>query len=337
MKPLTEIKSRINGAPEKMLITMHQNPDADAIGSSLALKDYLVRKGHEVSVVSPNEFPDFLKWMPGHEEVLIFEKQKERVLKALKEAELLFCLDFNSFGRTRNFAPFIEKANLTKVLIDHHLHPQEEDFDFGRSDPSAASTTLMIYEMVVALGDADQVNLNMAKCIYAGTMTDTGSFRFPSTSSRVHRMVADLMDLGLDHEEIHRCIYDNYGENRLRFLGKALLDQMEVFYEYNTALITIPRDLYKKYDLKTGDTEGLVNIPLSIKGIRFSALLKDRNGEIRISFRSTGDFDVNLFAKKYFEGGGHKNAAGGRSKESLEKTVKRFKTAIKENKNLFNN
>ncbi len=310
---------------------MHQNPDADAMGSSLALRDYLLQKGHEPTVISPNEFPEFLKWMPGCDAVLVFDNQKEKALEALAEADLLFCLDFNAFHRTRNLAPHLEKTKAIKVLIDHHLYPQE-GFDYGESDTTAAATALLIYEFVIAMGDFSMINLSMAQCIYAGAMTDTGSFRFPATSSRVHRMIADLMDIGLDHEQIHNAIYDNYKENRLRFIGQALVDRLEVFYEYNTAIISIPHEMFKKFELKPGDTEGLVNFPLAIKGIKFAALFTDRKEEIRMSFRSKGDFNVNLFAQKYFEGGGHINAAGGRSSDSLKQTISRFKKALKENK-----
>ncbi len=335
MKSLIEIKPLLNEAPKNVVVTMHQNPDADAMGSSLALRDYLLRKGHRLTVISPNEFPDFLKWMPGCNEVLVFENHKEQALEALDAADILFCLDFNAFHRTRKMETYLERSKAVKVLIDHHLHP-EEGFDYGKSDPSAASTALMIYEFVVAMNDFSSINIPMAKCIYAGTMTDTGSFRFPATSSRVHRMVAELMDLGLDHEEIHHAIYDNYEENRLRFIGRALVDRLEVLYEYHTAFISVDKELVQEYKLKPGDTEGLVNFPLAIKGIKFAALMTDRREEVRMSFRSKGDFNVNLFAQKYFEGGGHKNAAGGRSSDSLEKTVKRFKKALKENRALLN-
>ncbi len=325
----------LNEAPQNVVITMHQNPDADAMGSSLAMRDYLLRKGHQVTVISPNEFPDFLKWMPGCGEVLVFENQKEKALKALDTVDLLFCLDFNAFHRTRKLEKYLEKSKAVKVLIDHHLHPQE-DFDYGISDTTAASTALLVYEFVMDMNDFSLINISMAKCIYAGTMTDTGSFRFPATSSRVHRMVAELMDLGLNHEEIHHAIYDNYDESRLRFIGRALVDRMEVLYEYNTAFISVDRKLVREYDLKPGDTEGLVNFPLAIKGIKFAALITDRKEEVRMSFRSKGEFNVNQFAQKYFEGGGHKNAAGGRSSDSLTKTVQRFKKALEESKDLLN-
>lgn len=334
MQPLIDIKPLLNGSPIHVVITMHQRPDADAMGASLALHRYLTKKGHHSVVISPTVYPDFLKWMPGSEEVIIFEGNQEKALQAMNGAGMLFCLDFNTLFRTKSMAPYLEQMNCIKVLVDHHREPQE-GFDYGRSDISAAATTLMIYEFILESGDQAMIDDDIARCIYAGTMTDTGSFRFPATSARVHRMVADLMDRGLHHEPIHQAIYDNYMENRLRFIGFTLLNRMEVLYEYNAALIAIPFSDIKKYELKTGDTEGLVNYPLSIRGIRFAALIIDRKEEVRLSFRSKDDFDVNAFARKYFEGGGHINAAGGRSGDTLEKTVERFKIALEENKNLL--
>lgn len=335
MKPLIEIGDTLNAAPKKIVVTMHQRPDADAMGASLAISDYLKQKGHTVDVISPTSYPDFLKWMPGSKTVTVFEEAKDLVAKKLDEAEILFCLDFNALSRTKDLAPLLGKMDAIKVLIDHHLEP-EKLFNYGISDVSAASTALLVYEFVIAMGDERLITIDMAQCIYAGTMTDTGSFRFPATSQRVHQMVANLMKIGLDHEPIHQAIYDNYLENRLRFIGHALLNRMEVFYPYNAAIIAIPHSDIQRFGLKTGDTEGLVNYPLSIQGIRFAALIIDRKEEIRISFRSKGNFDVNLFARKYFDGGGHMNAAGGRSSDSLEQTVERFKKALEDNKKLLN-
>lgn len=313
---------------------MHQKPDADAMGSSLALFHYLRQKGHEVTVISPTNFPDFLKWMPGADLVIDFESMQEKALKAMEVVDLLFCLDFNALYRTKHMAPYLEKLDSIKILIDHHLEPQP-DFDYGVSDTSASSTAQLVYETIYKLGDEQYINVDIASCIYAGTVTDTGSFRFASTSSRVHRMVADLMDRGLKHEVIHQEIYDNFLENRLRFLGHSLLNRMEVFYEYNTAILAIPYSDLKRFDLQTGDTEGLVNFLLSIQGIKLAALIIDRNSEVKLSFRSKGGVDVNTFARKYFEGGGHFNAAGGRSSDSLDKTVQRFIKAIEENELLL--
>lgn len=310
---------------------MHQRPDADAMGASLAMFDYLKQKGHSVQVISPTVFPDFLKWMPGCSQVIVFETQKDKAIEALKDNDILFCLDFNNLGRTKELAACLEETSCIKVLIDHHLEPQQV-FDYGRSDISAASTSLLVYEFIVEMGDEKLIDDNIAQCVYAGTMTDTGSFRFTSTSERVHMMVAKLMRNGLEHEPIHQAIYDNYLESRLRFIGHALLNRLEVLYEYNVAMIAIPYGDIQHFGLKTGDTEGLVNYPLSIKGIKMAALIIDRKEEVRMSFRSKGEFDVNAFARRYFEGGGHQNAAGGRSSDTLEKTVARFKEALKENK-----
>ncbi|MET6997181.1 DHH family phosphoesterase [Chitinophaga defluvii] len=333
MKSIEEIKPLLE-SPKKVLITMHQKPDADAMGSSLALFHYLRQKGHEVTVISPTNFPDFLKWMPGADLVIDFESMQEKALKAMEVVDLLFCLDFNALYRTKHMAPYLEKLSSIKILIDHHLEPQP-DFDYGVSDTTASSTAQLVYETIYKLGDEQYINVDIASCIYAGTVTDTGSFRFASTSSRVHRMVADLMDRGLKHEVIHQEIYDNFLENRLRFLGHSLLNRMEVFYEYNTAILAIPYSDLKRFDLQTGDTEGLVNFLLSIQGIKLAALIIDRNSEVKLSFRSKGGVDVNTFARKYFEGGGHFNAAGGRSSDSLDKTVERFIKAIEENELLL--
>ncbi|PUZ20663.1 phosphoesterase RecJ domain-containing protein [Chitinophaga costaii] len=329
MKPIEDIRPLLD-SPKKVIITMHQKPDADAMGSSLALFHYLRRLGHTVSVISPTNFPDFLKWMPGCDEVIDFESMQDKAVTALEKVDLLFCLDFNTISRTKHLAPYLEALQCIKILVDHHLEPQP-NFDYGVSDTSASATALLIYEMIVKLGDEQYIDDAIAQCLYAGTVTDTGSFRFASTSSRVHRMVADLMDRGLKHEPIHQAIYDNFLENRLRFLGHSLLYRMEVFYEYNTVMMAIPYADLKKFDLQTGDTEGLVNFPLQIQGIKMAALIIDRHQEVKLSFRSKGGFDVNTFGRKYFDGGGHFNAAGGRSTDSLERTVERFIQALEEN------
>ncbi|HVI43336.1 MAG TPA: DHH family phosphoesterase [Chitinophaga sp.] len=333
MKSIEEIKPLLEN-PKKVVITMHQKPDADAMGSSLAWYHYLIQKGHHVTVISPTNFPDFLKWMPGAEGVIDFESSTDKAQEALLGIDLLFCLDFNALYRTKNMTPYLEKLDCVKILIDHHLEPQPS-FDYGVSDTSASSTAQLVYETIYKLGDEKMINLAIAQCIYAGTVTDTGSFRFGSTTARVHRMVADLMDRGLQHEVIHQAIYDNFLENRLRFLGHSLLNRMEVFYEYNTAMLAIPYSDLKRFDLQTGDTEGLVNFLLSIQGIKLAALIIDRNVEVKLSFRSKGDFDVNTFARKYFDGGGHFNASGGRSIDPLDKTVNRFIKAIEENETLL--
>jgi phosphoesterase RecJ-like protein len=220
-----------------------------------------------------------------------------------------------------------------RILIDHHQQPQTEVFAYGISDTTKSSTAEMVYDFIYASGHQDKINDSISQCLYAGVMTDTGSFRFPSTSPGVHAMVSDLLKRGLKQSVIHENLFDNFSENRLKFIGNVLLNRMEVFYEYNTALITIPQNDLYKYDIKTGDTEGLVNYPLSIEGIKLAAIVIDRGEERKCSFRSKGNFDVNTFARNYFNGGGHYNAAGGSSKDSLESVVAQFKKAISENKN----
>lgn len=317
--------------PRKVVITMHQKPDADAMGSALGLYHFLVQLGHHATVISPTNWAKWLNWMPGCNKVVDFELTREKAEGILREAEWVFCLDFNILLRTKNMAPIIKALDVTRILIDHHAQPDTPTFAYGISDTSKSSTSEMIYDFIVEAGYKHLVNSEVAQCLYAGVMTDTGSFRFPAASAAVHRMIADFKDKGLDHTKVHEHIYDNYLENRLRFIGHVLLHRMEIYYEYNTALIAIPKKDLLRYEIKTGDTEGLVNYPLSIQGIRLAAIVIDRDEERKWSFRSKGDFDVNTFARKYFEGGGHFNAAGGRSSASLEDTVEHFMQAIQEN------
>jgi phosphoesterase RecJ-like protein len=336
MKPVSEIFPLLT-EPKKIVITFHQKPDADAMGSGLGLYNFLIRFGHQVTVISPTNWAGFLSWMPGAKKVLDFEIQKQKALNALNEAEWLFCLDFNVLSRTKNMEPVIEKLTCAKILIDHHQQPQTEAFDYGISDTAKSSTAEMVFDFIVSSGHTEKINIDVSECLYAGVMTDTGSFRFNSTSADVHRMIAKLKESGLNHSQVHENLFDNFLEGRFRFFGNTLLNRMEIFYEYNTALIAIPQKDLIKFNVKTGDTEGLVNFPLSIKGIKLAAVIIDRGDERKSSFRSKGGFDVNTFARKYFNGGGHFNAAGGRNTESLDEVIAKFKKAIKENKEQLNN
>jgi phosphoesterase RecJ-like protein len=275
--------------------------------------------------------------MPGAKKVFDFELQKEETLNVLEKTDWLFCLDFNVLSRTKNMEPVIEGLNCTRILIDHHQQPQTEIFDYGWSDVNKSSTAEMIFDFIMASGNEEKINSEVAECLYAGVMTDTGSFRFNSASSDVHKMVAKLKERGLNHSQVHENLFDNFLETRYRFFGNTLLNRMELFYEYNTALIAIPQKDLIRFNVKTGDTEGLVNFPLSIKGIRLAAVIIDRGDERKSSFRSKGGFDVNSFARKYFNGGGHFNAAGGKNKEPLEEVIAKFKKAIKENQEQLTN
>jgi len=314
---------------------MHQKPDADAMGSSLGLSLFLRRLNFQTTVISPTNWAEWLKWMPGCAEVIDYEFSTEKAVTALEEAEWIFCLDFNTLTRTRHMANRIRKLAAPKVLIDHHQQPESEVFAYGISDTEKSSTSEMVYDLIVASGHAGKLDSDIATCLYAGVMSDTGSFRFPGASAGVHRMVAALKDTGINHTRIHDELFDNFLENRLRFIGFVLMNRMEIFYEYNAALIAVPWKDLVRYEIKTGDTEGLVNYPLSIQGIKMAALIIDRDEEVKCSFRSKGDFDVNTFARNYFDGGGHFNAAGGRSTDTLEVTVQRFVNALNENSSLL--
>jgi bifunctional oligoribonuclease and PAP phosphatase NrnA len=334
MKPIHDLFPLLL-QPRQVVITTHQKPDADAMGSSLALRNFLMQFGHSVTVISPTNWAGWVNWMPGAKEVMDYEQDKQKAEAVMDKADWLFCLDFNIFHRTKTLTEKLKQLTCTKILIDHHQEPDAASFTYGISDTSKSSTCEMIYDFMLASGNASKINNEIATCIYAGIIGDTGSFRFSSATAAVHRVVADLKEKGLNHGYVHDKLFDNFLENRLRFTGHVLLNRMEVFYEYNTALIAIPKADLLKYYIKTGDTEGLVNYPQSIQGIKLVALVIDRDEERKWSFRSKGDFDCNTFARKYFEGGGHYNASGGRSSESLEKTVQYFKQVMKENGNLL--
>ena len=314
-------------APKKIFITTHHKPDGDAIGSMLGLYHYLVKKGHKVSAVSPGEIPDFLEWMPGVAHMLNYEAQPKEATEALKNADLIFCLDFNDYSRTKHLEQLLADAMQPKILIDHHLFPKPY-WDFGMSIPEKSSTCEMVYDFINICGDNALINLDMAACLYTGVMTDTGSFKFPITTASVHTMVADLKSRGLDHTPIHEAVYDSWSEDRMRFLGYVLIEKMEVFRKYNSSLIALSRKDLNLFKTQNGDTEGLVNYPLSISGIRFATLITERTDEVKLSFRSKGDFDVSSFAREYFDGGGHFNASGGRTKTSFIETIAYFKKIL---------
>lgn len=323
--------------PRKVVITFHQKPDGDAMGSALGLYHFLIQLGHKVTVISPTNWASFLSWMPGTNTVLDYERQTDESNSAIDSADWIYCLDFNTLSRTKRMEERLGNATADRILIDHHQEPQIDKFAYGESDTGKSSTCEMVFDFIVNSGNTDLINESIAECLYAGVMTDTGSFRFPATTASVHRMVATLKDKGLQHGKVHEALFDNFLENRFRFTGNVLLNRMEVFYEYNTALIAIPQADLIKYNIKTGDTEGLVNYPLSIKGIKLAAIIIDRGEERKSSFRSKGDFDVNTFARKYFNGGGHFNAAGGQNKESLDEVVAKFIIAMKESRDQLSN
>lgn len=329
MEHLSEVKTLLS-TPRKVVITMHAHPDADALGSSLAWYHYLLKLGHTCSVIAPDEYPDFLKWMEGHEAVWVYDEQTTVAQEKLREAEVVFCMDFSGLKRVQSMETDLSEATGTKIVIDHHQNPE----DFARymfHNRDAAATAEIVFEVIQALGDENLIDVPIAECLYAGLMTDTGSFKHPNTTPRVHRIAAALMEHGADAAKVSQQVYDNNSLNRLRFLGYALNTLLEVDLNHGVAYFVISDETRNKFQLASGDTEGLVNYALSIKGIKVAALFKEKNGEIKMSFRSVGDIQVNKFAEDYFEGGGHKNAAGGKSDLSLEETLEKFKSLVNEN------
>ena len=314
--------------PKKIAIIPHRGPDGDAMGSTLALYHFLLKNNHEAVVVSPNEFPDFLAWMPGSETVKIFEKDKQNCTKILDEAELIFTLDFNALHRTGEMEHVLDKLKMPFIMIDHHQKP-DDYATVTYSDTTFGSTCEMIYNFVSFLGKKDQIDKTVGTCIYTGILTDSGSFRFPKTTGNTHRIVAELIDLGVENTEIPTLLFDNSGFERLQLLGRAL-QNMKVIAEHKTAYTTLTQDELNSFNYVKGDTEGIVNYGLQIKGINFAAIFIENKDEkiIKISFRSQGDFDVNQFARDHFNGGGHRNAAGGKSEETMEETIKKFENLV---------
>ncbi|MEH6770709.1 bifunctional oligoribonuclease/PAP phosphatase NrnA [Maribacter arcticus] len=327
LEHLNELKKLLSSS-KKIAIIPHKNPDGDAIGSTLALWHFLVNRGHTASIVSPNDFPKFLKWMPGADKILNFEKENIQSKSCIQNADIVFTLDFNHLGRVGHMSETLESANATFVMVDHHQEPS----DYAKivySDVSMSSTCEMVYVLIKKLGNENSITPEMANCIYTGIMTDTGSFKFAATTSNTHRVIADLMDKGAEGTEIHHRIYDTNSPSRLHLLGCALKN-MVILQEYQTAYITLSQEELDKYDYQKGDTEGFVNYGLTLDGIRFAVIFIENKEEgiFKISFRSVGDFSVNDFARKHFHGGGHTNAAGGKSDYSTEETIAYFTSLL---------
>ncbi len=320
---LNELKALLK-APKKICIIPHRNPDGDAMGSTLALYHFLIKFNHQVTVISPNEFPEFLAWLPSSENVLVFEKNKAETTLVLQDADLIFTLDFNALHRVGVMEEVLEKLQVPFVMIDHHQAP-DAYAQFQYSDTQFGSTCEMVYNFIELLEGKNQLDKDIATCIYTGILTDSGSFKFPKTTGRTHRIVADLIELGANNSEIPNLLFDNNSLNRLLLLGKSL-QNLVVLESYKTSYSTLSQAELDAFQHTKGDTEGFVNYGLSIKGIIFTAIFIENKEEniIKISFRSQGTFDVNEFARNHFNGGGHINAAGGRSELSLNETVNKF-------------
>lgn len=316
---------------KKIVITTHHRPDGDAMGSSLGLYNYLVQKHQHVSVIVPSDYPEFLKWMPNTEVVIDYESQSADADKKIADADIIFCLDFNNLKRLETMQGAVRSSNAIKILIDHHLQP-EEIFHHSFSYPDACSTCELIFQFIVGMDDRMTITKDVAECLYTGIMTDTQSFRFDSMTADVHRIVAKLMECGAVNYKIHERVYDTNTESRMRLLGAALKDRLVVLPEYHTAYIALTQEELDRYHYQRGDTEGFVNQALGIEGIVMAAFFSPKDADIKISFRSKNDFSVQELSSKHFQGGGHKHASGGRSRLSLDETVKKFVSILPEYK-----
>lgn len=319
---ILKLKALLKKSNQFVIVT-HWSPDGDAMGSSLALYNYLLKLKKKVTVVVPNEYPEFLHWLPGNNKVLNHQLHPDKVAKAVAKADAVFTLDFNSYKRIEKLGEVIAASNAVKVLIDHHQQP-DKFAQIVFHDVKACSTCELVYDVIVALGGKNLIDKKIASCLYTGLMTDTGSFRFSSVTSKTHLILADLLQKGAVPYQIHEAIYDTYAANRLKLLGHSLSRKMVVIPEKKTAFIVLTHDELNEFSYQKGDTEGLVNYPLSISGIKFSGFFVEMDGKVKISFRSKGKFDVNQFARTYFHGGGHINAAGGKSDLDLEATIAKF-------------
>ena len=310
--------------PKSIVIIGHRNPDGDAMGSTLALKKYLDKKGHDATVVVPNEYPEFLHWLPGSDTTFRFDWQNTQSKKVINKSDIIFLLDFNALHRVgTDMQNSLEKYPNDFAMIDHHQQP--DDVKYMYSDVTICSTSQMVYQFIEMNSDLDLIDADIATCLYTGIMTDTGSFRFRSTTSNTHIIIADLIDKGAENDKIHNNVYDANSYNRLLLLGQAL-SNLQILPSYKTAFITLTSVEKKQFNFQKGDTEGIVNYALSLKGIIFAAIFIEDNeqGIIKISFRSKGSFSVNQFSRNHFSGGGHDNAAGGKSSLSMEKTITKF-------------
>ena len=315
-------------SPVKAVVIPHMNPDGDALGSCLGLSQYLKLKGHQTTVIAPNAFPEFYDWMPESEEILLHSKQKESVLEALKGVDVIFFLDYNDLKRIGKLAEDVENHEAKFVMIDHHRQPT--DFvDIMFSNPEKSSTSEMVFDVISALGDADLINKSIGECLYTGIITDTGSFRFGSTTKNTHLAAAHLLEAGVKPDQVYTNVYDNNTIDRMHLMGYVLVDKLKQVEGVAASYITISEEEQNRFSFRKGDSEGFVNFGLSVKGMKAAGFFRESEGFIKVSLRSKNDFDVNVVAREYFNGGGHRNAAGGKLEMTLDEAVIHFETVMK--------
>ena len=324
---IRDLKTQLQDS-KKIIVVPHKNPDGDAIGSCVAINELLKSLGHKSSIISPNNFPDFLKWMDNEDEIKIYENNPELFNNEILTSDIIFTLDFNSLSRIGSMGKILKDSNALKVMIDHHQNP-ENYADYTYSDVKMSSTCEMVFHFITELSLNDKISSKIASALYTGIMTDTGSFKFPLTTDITHKVVSGLINKGANGNEINNLVYDNNSYEKLLLLSHTL-SNMIVDIEYKTAYMYLTQQSLNKYNFKKGDTEGFVNYGLTIKGVKFAAIFIENEADkiIKISLRSKGNFNVNEFSKDNFNGGGHINAAGGYSKENLEDTVSKFKKLL---------
>ena len=322
---IKELKALL-GYPKDIVITTHRNPDGDAIGSSLGVYHFLNKLGHTVHIVSPSEYPDVFGWMEDIERIIIYDIEPERSQEVIERADIIFCLDFNALDRIDKVGELIEKARGDRVMVDHHLYP-EPFAEFVLSDTTASSTCELVFDLITGLGWKEHMDHLIGECLFTGILTDTGSFKY-STSAKLYRIVAELIEFGVDDYKLQDLIFNSMKEKHLRLLGHCLNNRMEILEEYNTGIITLTKEDYANFDIQRGDTEGIVNYLLKVKNVKVAAFITEQPTIVKISLRSKGDFSVQEIAKRHFKGGGHKNASGGYSFQTLSATVRRFKKVL---------
>ena len=327
---IERLRSLVEGAPRRIVVLSHTNPDGDAVGSSIAWAEALRQRGHTVTCIVPNKYPYYLDWMKGIRDIVIFKSEEERALQAVEQAEAIFCLDFHTLSRLDALGDVIEaNASAPRVLIDHHLDAPDE-FDIKFSHPEASSTSYLVYKLIEALWGAESVTAAQAEVIYVGMMTDTGNFSFSALTPDLYRALAVLSATGIDIPTIYNNVYNSFTEGRARLFGYVINRKMKMLRRGTVAYMSLTEAEMRRFWFQQGDSEGFVNYPLTIKKMRMSAIFIEHTDFIRVSLRSRGKIDVNLFAARYFNGGGHKNAAGGKSFVSMEETIAHFEAAIEE-------
>lgn len=325
MENITELKTLLS-IPKDIAITSHRNPDGDAIGSSLAVYHFLKRQGHSVQVIFPSEYPDNFAWMPEADKIMIHDIEPEEANQVLRRADIIFALDYNALERVDKMGDVIAPLKSTKVLIDHHLYP-ENFADFVLSDTTASSTCELIYDFLEMMDEKKQIDITVGECMMTGILTDTGSFKY-STSPKLFRIVAELLERGVDDYILQDLIFNSLTEKQLRLLGHVLDNRMEILPEYKTGIFVLTKKDYENFDIQRGDTEGIVNYLLMLKNVKVAVFIHEQPTIVKISMRSKGDFSVQEICRKHFRGGGHKNASGGASYSGLTATVNKFKRLL---------